>query len=223
MRWTEARLSTRQIIALIAILALPLAFWTWRFRAHFPFPTRFDLMPLGVSIVAVAQLASLRFGRSRPRLARSVVGGLWVLNFVVLVWFTSVEWRWIQEDCLRCYHVRWVAETRFFGSERREITREMVRPVEWVSIELGIRCDHSNISRWLIQRWLGGVLPVEINNFGMISTEAWYSPCKKATIQAWVAEDPNLAATFRAKILDRLDLAYLKTFFTRLHAACPNE
>ncbi len=217
------RLTIHHAMVCVIVIAIPLAFWAWRFRSDIPFPSRLDLITSAVSIVSLGLVASLFLGgRRRLRLPQWVFSGLLVSNTLAAVWFTSVDWVWIHQDCNRCNHGKNFVEARFFGRVREESLREYPTWAEFIAADLGIPCTHDSTTSWHKLRWLGGFLMVE-NNSGIdrLSGGPTYSDCERATIRAWAAEDPALVAEFRKQFLEIKNPQYRKDFQKRLREACP--
>jgi hypothetical protein len=221
------RFSTRQMIVLVTVLAVPLALWSWRMRAGISFPTRFDLVPIGISAFTAILVWDL-LARSTGRVAgclHLIWPGILALNILISIWFTSVDWTWIHEDCTRCGHGRNFIESRFFSiAPHIENVREYPTWIELIACDLGIPCTHASRSSWKKQRWLGGCFPVELNDgIDRLSGTNLYSECVSDAIRSWAAEDPTLTITFRSKALDSKDRQYLRDLNRRIQDACPDD
>jgi hypothetical protein len=70
------RLSVRMMLALVAVLTVPFAFWGWRLRAGVPFPAGLDLATIAVTVVSAGVIADILIeaSRDRPRLLGSFAG-----------------------------------------------------------------------------------------------------------------------------------------------------
>jgi len=227
MRLPLARVTIRQMMVVVSVLSVPMAFWAWRLRAGFAFPAAFDLVPLAISVASVFMVARVLTGVAgdRTRLLGPVGWGLVSLNALIAVWFTSVEWSWIQEDCLSCGHGRDVIETRFFSIvPRREIRREFPRVLELLAKDLGIPCTHERMTRWLKHRWLGGCVPVEqFRGISRLWDPPWYPDCARDAVRSWSAEAPNFLRDFRARALEQRDRQYVRDLIFRMYDACPAD
>ncbi len=174
------RLSVRGMLALVAILTVPFAFWGWRLNTGVPFPAGLDVATIAVTVVSAAVIADLGIGarRNRSRLLRPVGWGLLAMSVAVAVWFSSVEWAWLVEDCPVCGHGADVWEWRFFSAIPRRITREFPTVTELIARDLGIPCQHEQTTRWTRNRRFGGCLWGErFNGIHRLSDPPWYPPC----------------------------------------------
>ena len=50
-----------------------------------------------------------------------------------------------------------------------------------------------------------------------------YPTRARAAVRAWLAEDPNLPATFRKRVFEENDRAYWRAFVDRIYDACPES
>jgi hypothetical protein len=160
MRLSCVRLSMRTMLALVAVLAVPFAFWGWRLRAGVPFPAGLDVATIGVTVVSAGLIAGVLIGasRDRSRLLGPLEWGLLALNVTVAIWFTSVESTMFVENCPVCRHGRDVIESRFFSVTPRRVTREFPSLAELIASDLGIPCDHEPMTGWWKNRLFGGCL-----------------------------------------------------------------
>ncbi len=226
MRLSRVRFTVRQAMVLVAVLSVPLAFWAWRLGAGIAFPIAFDLVPLAVTISSAfvfVRVLTRDIGK-RSRLLGPVGWGLMSLNALLAVWFTSVEWAWIQEDCHACGHGRDVVETRFFSvTARRRVLHERPRETELIARELGIPCTHEGMTRWRRQLWLGGGVPVERCGGCFVWDPPWLPPCARDTLRSWAAEDPTFVRTFRKRALEGHERKYVRGLILRMYDACPAD
>jgi hypothetical protein len=227
MRLSRVRFTVRKAMVLVAVLSVPLAFWAWRLRAGIAFPIAFDLVPLAVTISSAfvfVRVLTRDVGKS-SRLLGPVGWGLMSFNALLAVWFTSVEWAWIQEDCMACGHGRNVVETRFFSaSSCRRIMREYPTETELIAKELRVPCAHERMTRWRKQRWLGGCLPVDSHNgISRLWDPPWFPPCARDAVRSWAAEDPTFVRTFRKRTLEGHERKYVRGLILRMYDACPAD
>ncbi len=154
------RLSVRRMLALVAVLAVPFAFWGWRLRTGVPFPAGLDVATIAVTLVSAGVIAVvlIRASRNRPRLLGPMGWGIVALNVAVTVWFTSVERAFIVEQCPACGHGNDVFESRFFSVIPRRVVREFPTVTELIAGDLGIPCRHEQMMGWRRNRLFGGCL-----------------------------------------------------------------
>jgi hypothetical protein len=228
MRLARSRVTIRQMMVLVVVLSVPMALWAWRLRAGFAFPVAFDLIPLAISLVSVFIVTIVLKGIAgdRARVLRPIGWGLLTMNALVAVWFMSVGWSFIAENCVRCGHGWDVAESRFFSfAPRRQVVREYPRGlIELVAADLGIPCTHERRTRGRREHWLGGCICV-VRHIGIfrLSDRLWYPPCAKEAVLAWSAADPNFLRNFQASALDRRDQQYIRDLIFRMYDACPAD
>jgi hypothetical protein len=118
------RLSVRRLLALVAVLTVPFAFWGWRLRTGVPFPAGLDVATIAITGGSVAVVADIWIGahRGRSRLLRPFGWGLLLLSTAVAVWFSSVEFAFIVDTCPDCGHGTDTRELRFFSVIPRRVT-----------------------------------------------------------------------------------------------------
>src|SRR5262249_32371854 len=82
MRLPRMRLSVRRMLALVAVLTVPFAFWGWRLRTGVRFPAGLDVATIAVTVVSASVIADIliRASRDRPRLLGPVGWGLLALD-----------------------------------------------------------------------------------------------------------------------------------------------
>ena len=218
------RLSVRRMLALVAVLAVPFAFWGWRLRTGVPFPAELDAATIAVTVVSAGVIADIliRASRNRPRLLGPVGWGILALNLAVAVWFTSVEWAFIVEKCPACDHGTDVLESRFFSVIPRRVAREYSTLTELIARDLGIPCQHEQMMGWRRNRLFGGCLWGEcFVGIHRLSDPPCYPPCARDTVRSWATEDPNFIRNFRERALEGRDRAYVRTLVFRMYDACP--
>ena len=144
MRLPRVRFTMQRMMIAVLVISIPLALWCWRINARFAFPSMFDFVPLAITIISAGILAKVLAGGAgqRGRVLRPIGWGLVLVNAIVSVWFTSVEWEWIEEACSTCGHSRTVFESRVFAIlPRRAIRSEYPRLIiELVAADLGVSC-----------------------------------------------------------------------------------
>lgn len=218
------RLSVPRMLASVAVLTVPFAFWGWRLRTGVPFPAELDVATIAVTVVSAVVMADILIGasRDRPRLLRPVGWGLLALNVAVTVWFTSVERAFIVENCPACGHGTDIHESRLFSVIPRRAAREFPTVTELIAEDLGIPCQHQQTTRWMRNRLFGGCLWGEcfigIHRF---SDPPWYPPCARDAVRSWATEDPNFIRNFRVRVMEGRDPGYLRTLVVRMYDACP--
>jgi hypothetical protein len=220
------RLSLRRMLALVAVLAVPLAFWGWRLRAGVPFPAGLDVATSAVTLVSACLVAKTLIGasRDRPRFLGSLGWGLLSLNAVVAIWFTSVEWSFVVENCPACGHGRDISESCFFSVIRRRLTREIPTITELIASDLGIPCNHELMRGWQKYRLFGGCLWGERHpGIHRLGDGLWYPPCARAAVRSWSTQDPSFIRIFRERALEAQDRQYVRTLVFRVYDACPAE
>jgi hypothetical protein len=70
---------------------------------------------------------------------------LFALNMAVAIWFTSVEWAFIVENCPVCGHGTDIRGSRFFPIKPRRVAREFTSITELITRDLGIACQHEQM------------------------------------------------------------------------------
>ena len=130
MRLPRMRLSVWRMLALVAVLTVPFAFWGWRLRTGVPFPAGLDVATIAVTVVSAGVIADIliRASRDRPRLLGPVGWGMLALNMAVAVWFSSVQLAFIVENCPVCGHGTDIHDSRFFLVVPRRVTRACTHP-----------------------------------------------------------------------------------------------
>ncbi len=94
--------------------------------------------------------------------------------------------------------------------------------MEMIAVDLGIPCSHERAFRSWRQRLSGLCLCVE--HGGMrLRDPPWYPPCARAAVRSWLEQDPDFARTFRERVLEGNDRAYLRSLIFRLYDACPGD
>jgi hypothetical protein len=220
------RLSMRTILTLVAVLAVPFAFWVSRLRAGVPFPAGLDVAAVAVTIVSGGLIAGILIGafRDRSRLIGPLEWALLALNVTVAIWFTSVESTLFVENCPVCGHGRDVIESRFFSVTPRRVTREFPSLTELIASDLGIPCDHEPMTGWWKHRLFGGCLWGEcIIGIHRISDLPQYPPCARDAVRSWAANDPEFIRNFRERVLEGRDREYLRTLYLRMPNECPPD
>jgi hypothetical protein len=224
MKLPRIQLSLRTMLALVAVLTLPFAFWGWRLRTGVPFLAGLDVATIAVTVVSAGVIATvlIRTSRDTPRLLGPVGWGLLALNIAVAVWFSSVELASVVERCPACGHATDFNESRFFSVSASRVAREYPTVTELIARDLGIPCQHEQTRRWLRNRVFGGCLWGE-NFVGIyhLSDPPSYPPCARDAVRSWAAKDPNFIRDFRDRALDRRDPAYLRALVFRMYDACP--
>ena len=223
------RLSVRRMLALVAVLAVPFAFWGWRLRTGVPFPAGLDVATIAVTTgfvsAGVIAVVLIRASRNRPRLLGPMGWGIVALNVAVTVWFTSVERAFIVEQCPACGHGNDVFESRFFSVIPRRVVREFPTVTELIAGDLGIpkpaRADDGaggGIASF------GGCLWGEcFIGITRLSDPPWFPPCARDTVRSWASKDPNFIRNFRERALEGRDRGYARTLVSRMYAACPDD
>jgi hypothetical protein len=222
------RLSVRRMLALVAVLTVPLAFWGWRLRTGVPFPAGLDVATIAVTVVSAVVIADISIGafRGRPRLLRPLGWGLLWLDVAVAVWFTSVEWTLIVENCPACGHGADVTESRLFLAIPRRVARkEFPTLIELIATDLGILCPHKQMVGFRKYRLFGGCLWGEYNpGIHRVFDQPWYPPCARDAVRSWAAKDPNFIRNFRERaLLEERDHGYMKALIFRMYDACPAD
>ncbi len=228
MRLPRVRFTVQRMMIAVTVLSVPLALWCWRISAGFAFPSAFDFVPLGITIVSAGILVKVLRGGSglRGRVLGPVAWGAVLLSAMVSVWFTSVESEWIEETCDTCGHGRTVFESRFFAiAPQRSIRNEYSRSIiDLVAADLGIPCAHKRIGRLRLQRWLGGCLCVErFSGIYRLSGGPGYPDCARNAVRSWPVNDPSLVRNFRDGVLERKDSSYLRDLVSRMFDGCPDD
>jgi hypothetical protein len=217
----------RSMLALVAVLAVPLAFWGWRLRTEVPLPAGLDVATAGVTVVSALVLADLLIGaaRDRPRLLRPAGWGLLALGLAVAVWFSSVEADVLVETCTACGHSRDIYQSRFFSAVPRRLTREFPTVAEFIAGDLGIPCRHEPTMLWRRNRLFGGCLWGEcFRGIHRLSDPPWYPPCARDAVRSWAARDPNFIRAFQERVLEGGDyFGYLRALTLRMYDACPMD
>jgi hypothetical protein len=224
MRLPRIRLSLRTMLALVAVLTLPFAFWGWRLRTEVPFPAGLDVATIAVTVVSAGVIANIliRASRDTPRLLGPAGWGLLALTIAVAVWFSSVEVALVVEDCPACGHGTDIHESRFFSVTPSRVAREFPTVSELIARDLGIPCQHEQTTRWMRIRLFGGCLRGEyFPGIYRLSDPPWCPPCARDAVRSWAAKDPNFIRNFRDLALERRDTAYMRTLFVRMYDACP--
>jgi hypothetical protein len=218
------RLSVRRMLALVAVLTVPFAFWGWRLRTGVPFPAWLDVATIAVTVVSAGVITDIliRAPRDRLRLLGPVGWGLLALNVAVAVWFSSVELVFIVEKCPACGHGTDIHESRFFSVIPRRVAREFPTVTELIARDLGIPCQHEQTTHWMRNRLFGGCLWGE-NFVGIhrLWDPPWYPPCARDAVRSWAAKDPTLIRDFRERALGERDPGYVRTLVLRMYDACP--
>jgi hypothetical protein len=230
MRLPRVRFTVQRMMIAVTVLSIPLALWCWRISAGFAFPSAFDVVPLAITIVSAGILVKV-LGRgsglqARGRVLGPIRWGFVLLSAMVSVWFTSVQWDWIEETCASCGHSRSVYENRVFSvTPQRTVVREYPRfIVELVAVDLGIPCAHDRTGRFRMERWLGGCFCVErFRGTYRLSDGPWYPDCARNAVRSWPVNDPGLVQTFRDGIREGKDGLYLRDLVSRMFDACPVE
>jgi hypothetical protein len=224
MRLPRIRLSLRTMLALVAVLTLPFAFWGWRLRTEVPFPAGLDVATLAVTVVSAGVIANIliRASRDAPRLLGPVGWGLLALDIVVAVWFSSVEVASVVARCAACGHATDINESRFFSVFASRVAREFPTVTELIARDLGIPCQHEQTTRWLRNRVFGGCLWGE-NFIGIyhLSDPPPYPPCARDAVRSWATKDPNFIRNFRDRALEGRDQGYMRALVFRMYDACP--
>jgi hypothetical protein len=224
MRLPRIRLSLRTMLALVAVLTLPFAFWGWRLRTEVPFPAGLDVATIAVTVVSAGVIANIliRASRDTPRLLGPVGWGLLALNIAVAVWFSSVELASVVERCPACGHGTDINESRFFSVTHSRVAREFPTLRELIARDLGIPCQHEQTTNWMKNRLFGGCLWGE-NFVGIhrLSDAPWYPPCARDAFRSWAAKDPNFIRNFRERALEGRDPGYMRALVVRMYDACP--
>jgi hypothetical protein len=218
------RLSIRKMLALVAVLTVPFAFWGWRLRTGVPFPAGLDVATIAITVVSAGVIADsvIRASRDRLRLLGPVGWGLLALNMAVAVWFSSVESAFIVEKCPACGHGADIHESRLFSVISRRVAREFPTVTERIASDLGIPCQHEQTTRWMRNRLFGGCLWGE-NFVGIhrLWDPPWYPPCARDAVRSWATQDPNFIRNFRERALEGRDPGYVRTLVVRMYDACP--
>lgn len=150
--------------------------------------------------------------------------GLGVLNLLIVVWFVSVDESVYREACPVCLNARHVHESRAFSwLIRRDVFRwRLPRIGELIAADLGTPCLHPRPERLrlgarsgLCLWWDGG--------FMWLYDRPAYPPCARSAVAARLAADPGLPATFRKRVLEEHDRAYLRAFVDRMYSECPDS
>jgi hypothetical protein len=218
------RLSVRGMLALVAVLAVPFAFWGWRLRTGVPFPAGLDVATITVTVVSAGVIADILISASRDRLRLlGLVGwGLLALSMAVAVWFCSVELAFIVEKCPACGHGTDIHESRLFSVVPSRVVREFPTVTELIAIDLGIPCRHEQRTRWMRNRLFGGCLWGEcFIGTHRFSDPPWYPPCARDAVRSWATEDPNFIRNFRVRVMEGRDPGYVRTLVVRMYDACP--
>jgi hypothetical protein len=82
------RLSVRKMLALVAVLTVPVAFWGWRLRTGVPFPAGLDVATIAVTIGSAGVIAEMT-GWRRNRLFG---GCLWGECFIGIHRLSDPPW-----------------------------------------------------------------------------------------------------------------------------------
>jgi hypothetical protein len=218
------RLSVRRMLALLAVLTVPFAFWGWRVRTRVPFPAGLDVATIAVTVVSAGVIADIliRASRARARLLGPVGWGLFSLNMAVAVWFSSVELAFIVETCPACGHGTDIHEARLFSIIPRRIVRDFPTVTELIARDLGIPCQHQETMRWMRNRLFGGCLWGEdFRGIHRLSDPPWYPPCARDVVRSWATRDPTFVRNFRERALEGRDPGYVRTLVVRMYDACP--
>jgi hypothetical protein len=214
------------MLAMIAVLAVPLPFWGWRLRTGVPFPAGLDVATIAVTFVSAVVVADILMRASRDRLR--VLGpagwGLLVLNTAVTVWFSSVESAFIVENCPDCGHGTDIHESRVFSVIPPRVVREFPTARELIASDLGIPCKHEQSTRWMRNRLFGGCLRGEnFNGIVRLVDSRRYPPCARDAVRSWAAKDPNFIRDFQERALKRRDNGYVRSLLVRMYDACPPD
>jgi hypothetical protein len=226
MRLQRLRFSMRTMLVLVAVLAVPFAFWGWRLRAAVPFPAGLDVATIAVTVVSAGLIAGILIGasRGRSRLLGPLRWGLLALNAMVAIWFSSVESTLFVENCPACGHGRDVVASRFFSDTTRRVTREFPSLAELIASDLGIACDHKAMTGWWKHRMFGGCLWGEcFVGIHRLSDPPRYPPCARDAVRSWAANDPEFIRNFRDRVLEGKDVGYLRTLYLQMHDECADD
>jgi hypothetical protein len=207
-------------------LTVPLAFWGWRLRAGFPFPAPLDVANVAVSVVSavLASVVLMRAYRHRPRILGLVGWSLLALDAAVVLWFSSVEWTYVVENCTACGHGRDLSESRFFWASPCRSACEFPVVTELIARDLGVPCHHEHMTRWRKYRVFGGCLWGERHDgIHRIYDPPWYPPCARDAIRSWSSSDPSFVRTFRERALEGHDRRYVRDLIFRLYDTCPDD
>jgi hypothetical protein len=218
------QLTVRKMLAMIAVLAVPLAFWGWRLRTRVPFPAGLDVATFAVTVVSAVVVLNIlmRASRNRLRLLGPVAWGLLVLNTAVTVWFSSVESAFIVENCPDCGHGTDIRQSRVFSVITFRFAREFPTARELIASDLGIPCEHKQTIRWMRNRLFGWCLWGEnFRGIHRLGDRPWYPPCARDAVRSWATKDPNFIRDFQERALNGRDAGYMNTLLVRLYDACP--
>ena len=218
----QARISLSTLIQAVAALALPFVFWNWKLK--YPNDSVFDSVVYGVTGISTCIIAYGFSGsatKSWPCFRRGVMG-IWCAYFLIVLWFSSVEWYWFFEDCTQCSNYRRIYQYRLFSCVIATDIEDWNEPdtMEAIASDLGFPCSHSEASREVHVRLSG--LCVAVQNAGTMRMHRtpWYPPCARDVVRFWAARDPGFASTFRRRVMEEHDLAYWRTLRNELRHAC---
>jgi hypothetical protein len=226
MHLPRVRFTVQRMMIAVTVLSIPLAIWCWRISAGFAFPSAFDFVPLAITIVSTGILVHVLGGGSGlgGRVLGPIGWRLILLNALVSVWFTSVQWEWVEETCASCLYRRTVYEKRFFSvTPQRTVRQEYPKLIGLVAADLGVPCPHVRMGRLRMRRWLGGCVCAEYNDGMFLAGEPWYPECARNTVRSWPVNDPSLVRAFRDGILHGKDYRDLRELVGRMFDACPDD
>jgi hypothetical protein len=235
------RLRVSGLVEAVAALAIVFAFLNWLWTPAFDeeiLGARYTNLAVvgprvllaslsaGVILLALFVIASVLFRavKGENRKLDRWTKGLGLLNLLVVAWFLAIETTVYREACPACFNARCVRECRAFSRVIRRDVRPWNLPTlrELIAADLGTSCRHSKPARMRVQSRIGLCL-VSDGGFMWLYDRPVYPPCARAAVRAWLAEDPNLPATFRKRVLEENDRVYWRAFVDRIYDACPDS
>jgi len=116
----------------------------------------------------------------------------------VAFWFLGVDWVWEVETCPDCHFVRDSAHHRVLGISIINNTNEQPSDLGTLLSDLGVPCEHQNLTHWRKHRWWGFVFcscPC-VNGVYLVTNNGWYEDEVFPYIYQYAEDHPDAGARF---------------------------
>jgi hypothetical protein len=134
------------------------------------------------------------------------------------LWFFGVDRSWYVHTCPDCAYGKDVLQYRIFTIPIHETTHESLTITQRVAADLGVQCEHDDLTSWHKHRWWGLLVcrsPCINGTYRLITDDSWYDSNASAKVAALAAADNSIADDFARIVLVNHNLSFLRTVLDR--------
>ncbi len=134
-------------------------------------------------------------------------------------WFLGVDESIFVKSCPDCNYVEDVYQIRIFTIPIYQHTQEHVSILQKIAMDIGVECQHPNLSGYHKWRFWGLLIPEEIHpGIDRMTGDDWYDDKARAIVKELVKANPSLPDEFANRVLKNHDWKYLKAFVQQVVA-----